>query len=118
MAGWMSLVVDDQRGLTSVGLMLAVAFTLVVAVAAVHIFMYLYGQAAARAAIDEGVCAGSRVAAGEVVCEQRATEALLTLMPARCTTIDLDAVTQSAGHEGEERFGGPLLANDLPGGHS
>lgn len=72
---------QDERGLTSVGIMLAVAFTLVVAVAAINIFLYLYGQGAARAAIDEGVRAGSRVAAGPSLCEQRSREALIGLMP-------------------------------------
>lgn len=71
----------DESGLTSVGILLAVAFTLVVAVAVINMFLYLYGQGATRAAIDEGVRAGSRVAAGESVCEQRADEALRGLMP-------------------------------------
>ena len=71
----------DQRGLTSVGVLLAVAFTLLVAVLAINLFLYLYGQGAARAAIDEGVRAGSRVAAGEEACERRADEALDGLMP-------------------------------------
>ena len=71
----------DESGLTSVGVMLAVAFTLVVAMAAINIFLYLYGQGAARAAIDEGVRAGSRVAAGESACVQRSREALHGLMP-------------------------------------
>ncbi|MDJ0954965.1 MAG: hypothetical protein QNJ81_14905 [Acidimicrobiia bacterium] len=84
MAGWSpALLRDDQRGLTSVGIMLAVAFTLVLAVAVVNLFLYLYGQGAVRAAIDEGVRAGSRVAAGESVCEERAMEALTGLMPGR-----------------------------------
>jgi len=67
--------------MTSVGILLAVAFTLIVAVGVINLFLYLYGQAASRAAIDEGVRAGSRVAAGEMVCEQRAAEALNGLMP-------------------------------------
>ncbi len=71
----------DERGLTSVGILLAVGFTLVVAVAVINLFLYLYGQGATRAAIDEGVRAGSRVAAGEAVCEQRAAEALGGLIP-------------------------------------
>ena len=71
----------DESGLGSVGVLLAVAFTLVVAVAVVNMFLYLYGQGAARAALDEGVRAGSRVAAGEAACEQRASEALDGLMP-------------------------------------
>lgn len=72
---------SDERGLTSVGILLAVGFTLIVAVIVVNVFLYLYGQSAARAAIDEGVRGGSRVGAGAVVCEQRAGEALAGLMP-------------------------------------
>jgi hypothetical protein len=71
----------DERGLTSVGILLAVALTLVVAVTMVNLFLYLYGQGAARAAIDEGVRAGSRVGAGAASCQLRAEEALLSLMP-------------------------------------
>lgn len=73
--------IRDERGLTSVGIMLAVAFTLIVAITAINVFLYLYGQGAARAAIDEGVRAGSRVAAGEAACLQRSREALHGLMP-------------------------------------
>ncbi len=71
----------DERGLASVGILLAVAFTMIVAVMVVNLFLYLYGHSAARAAIDEGVRAGSRVAAGEDACEARAQEALQGLMP-------------------------------------
>ncbi|MDJ0499083.1 MAG: hypothetical protein QNJ89_14715 [Acidimicrobiia bacterium] len=71
----------DERGIASVGILLAVAFTMIVAVMVVNLFLYLYGHSAARAAIDEGVRAGSRVAAGEDACEARAQEALQGLMP-------------------------------------
>lgn len=71
----------DERGLASVGILLAVVFTMIVAVMVVNLFLYLYGQGAARAAIDEGVRAGSRVAAGEDACQVRAEQALQGLMP-------------------------------------
>jgi hypothetical protein len=71
----------DEQGFTSVGILLAVAFTLLVAVVVVNLFLYLYGQGAARAAIDEGVRAGSRVTEDESVCRERAEEALAGLMP-------------------------------------
>lgn len=71
----------DERGLTSVGILLAVGFTLLVAMIVVNVLLYLYGQGAARAAIDEGVRLGSRVGAGAGVCEQRADDALRGLMP-------------------------------------
>jgi hypothetical protein len=58
-----------------------VSFTLVVAVIVVNMLLYLYGQGAARAAIDEGVRAGSRVGAGADTCQLRAEEALEGLMP-------------------------------------
>ena len=77
---WASLW-SDERGLTSVGILLAVSFTLIVAVLVVNMLLYLYGQGAARAAIDEGVRAGSRVDAGEEACRLRAEEALEGLMP-------------------------------------
>lgn len=79
--GLLSCFRSDERGLTSVGIMMAVGFTLIVAVMMVNLFLYLYGQGAARAAIDEGVRAGSRVDAGETVCQYRAEEALAGLMP-------------------------------------
>jgi len=79
--GWRNRVRSDERGLTSVGILIAVVFTLLVAVLVVNMFLYLYGQGAARAAIDEGVRAGSRVDAGEGACEARAQEALVGLMP-------------------------------------
>lgn len=72
---------SDERGLTSVGILLAVSFTLIVAVIVVNMLLYLYGQGAARAAIDEGVRAGSRVDAGEDACQLRAEQALEGLMP-------------------------------------
>lgn len=78
---WLARLGSDERGLTSVGILMAVSFTLIVAVLVVNLFLYLYGHGAARAAIDEGVRAGSRVDAGEDICEVRADEALLGLMP-------------------------------------
>ncbi len=91
-------VVRDARGFTFVGVLLAVAFTLLVAVIAINLFLYLYGQGAARAAIDEGVRAGSRVAAGEDVCERRADEALEGLMPGPLRDGVLIACSEVGGH--------------------
>ena len=85
---------SDERGLTSVGILLAVGFTMIVAVIVVNLFLYLYGQGAARAAIDEGVRAGSRVGAGEVACEARAAEALQGLMPGPLRSgVSIDCLT-------------------------
>ncbi|MDX2468419.1 MAG: hypothetical protein QNL12_13960 [Acidimicrobiia bacterium] len=84
---------DDEGGMTSVGILMAIAFTFVVAVMVVNLFLYLYGQGAARAAIDEGVRAGSRVAAGESACELRAEEALEGLMPGPLRSgVEIDCV--------------------------
>ncbi|MDJ0923597.1 MAG: hypothetical protein QNJ77_03465 [Acidimicrobiia bacterium] len=88
----------DERGLSSVGILLAVAFTLIVAVVVVNMFLYLYGQGAARAAIDEGVRAGSRVDAGQSVCEHRARQALEGLMPGPLSS---GVEIRCAGAEGE-----------------
>ncbi len=70
----------NERGEIGVGIMLAVTFTLVVAVAIVNIFMFLYGQSVVRSALDEGVRAGSRVDAGWVVCQDRAEQVLEDLL--------------------------------------
>lgn len=61
-----------ERGEIGIGIMLAVTMTFIVAVAIVNIFMFLYGQAVVRSALDEGVRAGSRVNGGVIVCQQRA----------------------------------------------
>lgn len=103
----------DERGLTSVGILMAVAFTLIVAVIMVNMLLYLYGQGAARAAIDEGVRAGSRVGAGEVACEQRAEEALQGLMPGPLR----DGVSLSCNLAGDElvAVADVTLDSPLPG---
>ena len=91
-------MIADERGVTSVGVLLAVAFTLLVAVVAINLFLYLYGQGAVRAAIDEGVRAGSRVAAGEDACERRAEEALDGLVPGPLSDGILITCTEAGGH--------------------
>ena len=89
----LSRLAREEHGLASVGILVAVVFTLLVAVLVVNLFLYLYGQGAARAAIDEGVRAGSRVAAGESICETRAEEALLGLMPGPLGSgVDIDCL--------------------------
>jgi len=104
---------DDEQGLTSVGILMAVMFTLIVAVMIVNLFLFLYGQGATRAAIDEGVRAGSRVDAGAVVCEQRAEEALQGLMPGPLG----DGVDIACAVAGEElvAIADVVLDSPLPG---
>lgn len=80
MASCRSGAAADERGEIGVGILLAITLTLVVAVAIVNIFMYLYGQSVVRAALDEGVRAGSRVDAGVVVCLDRARQVLDDLL--------------------------------------
>ncbi len=63
-----------------VGIMLAVVGTFVVAVAIVHAFMFLYGQAVVRSALDEAVRAASRVDGDPVLCEHRADEVKADLL--------------------------------------
>jgi len=70
----------DERGEIGLGILLAVTLTLVVAVGIVNIFMFLYGQSVVRAALDEGVRAGSRVGAGVAVCQDRARQVLDDLL--------------------------------------
>ncbi len=65
---------DGERGEIGIGIMLAVVATFVVAVAIVHLFMFLYGQAVVRSALDEAVRTGSRVDGGPALCLQTATE--------------------------------------------
>lgn len=108
-----AVVGADERGLTSVGILLSVAFTMIVSVIVVNLYLYLYGQAAARAAIDEGVRVGSRVGAGAVVCEQRAGEALYGLMPGPLSS----GVTISCRPDGDElvAVADVTLRSPLPG---
>ncbi|MDJ0664052.1 MAG: hypothetical protein QNJ75_05795 [Acidimicrobiia bacterium] len=102
--------IREQRGLTSVGIMLAVAFTLIVAMAVINLLLYLYGQGATRAAIDEGVRAGSRVAAGEAACLQRSREALHGLMPGPLS----DGVTINCLRVGDELIAVADVTLDSP----
>lgn len=74
------LVAADERGEIGLGLLLSTAFTFVVAVGIVNIFMFLYGQSVVRSALDEGVRAGSRVDAGVEVCRERADQVVDDLM--------------------------------------
>jgi hypothetical protein len=70
----------SEAGEIGIGIMLAVTMTFIVAVAIVNIFMYLYGQAVVRSALDEGVRAGSRVDGGVAVCQTRAQDVLDDLL--------------------------------------
>ena len=62
-------------------MVLAALLTVFAVVFLVQLVMATYIQGVARAAADEGVRAGSRVAAGQPVCELRATEVFGSLLP-------------------------------------
>lgn len=104
---------NDESGMTSVGILLAVGFTLLTAMIVINLFLYLYGHGAARAAIDEGVRLGSRVGAGSAMCEQRAGDALRDLMPGPLS----EGVEISCGADGEQlvAVADVTLSSPLPG---
>lgn len=60
---------------------LAALLTVFAVVFLVQLVMAGYIQGVARSAADEGVRAGSRVAAGPVACEERALEVFQSLLP-------------------------------------
>lgn len=63
----------------------------------VQLVMAAYIQGVARAAADEGVRAGSRVAAGAVVCETRAHEVVESLLPGPLGSTASVACTNGGG---------------------
>ncbi len=71
----------SERGDIGIATAWAIAMTLLAAVAMTNVLLFLYGQSAVRAALDEGVRAGSRVDAGPAVCEVRAQQTLDDLVP-------------------------------------
>ncbi len=60
---------------------MAALLTVFAVVFLVQLVMAAYIQGVARSAADEGARAGSRVAAGPVVCEERASEVFRSLLP-------------------------------------
>lgn len=72
---------QHERGDIGIGTAWAVAMTLLAAVALLNVLLFLYGQSVVRAALDDGVRAGSRVDAGPAVCELRAQETIDDLIP-------------------------------------
>lgn len=71
----------SERGDIGIGTAWAIAMTLLAAVAMMNVLLFLYGQSAVRAALDEGVRAGSRVDAGPAVCTARAQQTIDDLVP-------------------------------------
>ncbi len=60
---------------------MAALLTVFAVVFLVQLVMATYVQGVARSASDEGVRAGSRVAAGPVACEERASQVFQSLLP-------------------------------------
>jgi len=72
---------SSERGDIGIGTAWAIAMTLLAAVAMMNVLLFLYGQSVVRAALDEGVRAGSRVDAGPAVCQVRAQQTIDDLVP-------------------------------------
>jgi hypothetical protein len=66
--------------MTTVTTLLAIAFTVISAVALINVLTFLYARSVIRSAVDEAVRAGSRAGAGVAVCDARAEDALDTLL--------------------------------------
>lgn len=71
---------DGERGFASTSFLAAVALSLVAVVAVVNLLVFAYARGALRAALDEGVRAGTRAADAAGECERRATAALDDLL--------------------------------------
>ena len=78
-----ALRLRSDRGMTTVGTLLAIGFTMIAAVFMLQLLLFMYGRMVIRSAVDEGVRAGSRVDAGVSVCEARANDVLSDLSVAR-----------------------------------
>jgi hypothetical protein len=75
-----ALRLRSDRGMTTVGTLLAIGFTMIAAVFMLQLLLFMYGRMVIRSAVDEGVRAGSRVDAGVSVCEARANDVLSDLI--------------------------------------
>jgi hypothetical protein len=69
---------DD--GMVTAQLVVAIGLSLVLLATLVNLLVLQYGRGVVRAALDEGVRAGSRAAAGSAECERRAQAALADLL--------------------------------------
>jgi len=76
----------------------AATLTLFAAVFLVQLVMAAYIQGVARTAADEGVRAGSRVAAGPPVCETRAAEVFASLLPGPAGSEAVIGCRNESGH--------------------
>lgn len=62
-------MIRDERGLSSIAFIAAAGIALVTMVMFVNFIVFFYARGVVRAALDEGVRAGSRVDANEAVCD-------------------------------------------------
>lgn len=69
-----------EDGFLTTQFVLAVGLTLLLVVMVANLVVFSYGRGVVRAALDEGVRAGSRVTASALTCEQRAREVLGDLL--------------------------------------
>jgi len=70
----------DEDGHATVTYMLAIGISLMVFVSMVNLLLFVYARGVIRAAVDEGVRAGSFADAGVLECEARAGDALSDLL--------------------------------------
>jgi len=66
--------------MTTVTTLLAIAFTVITAMALINVLTFLYARSVVRSAADEAVRAGSRAGAGITACDARAANALDALL--------------------------------------
>ena len=74
----------DERGSTSLGIVLAMVVVVVVFMAGANLVVFEYGQGSVRTAVDEAARAGSEQAApgGPVgACQAKAAEVMANLLP-------------------------------------
>lgn len=70
----------DDRGSTTVSVIVAVGVVLVLVVAIIQVIVFQYGKGTVRAALDEGVRAGSRSDTSIATCQERAAAVLTDLL--------------------------------------
>ena len=74
---------SGEDGMTTVQYVAATAFSLIVFVMMANFIVFLYARGVVRAAVDEGVRAGSRFGATTAECESRAHDVLGDLLAGR-----------------------------------
>ena len=72
-----------ERGFVTIEYVLAVALSMLALVVIANFIVFQYGRGVVRAAVDQGVRAGSRAAAPTVACEQAARQVVADLLGGR-----------------------------------